>query len=220
MREERRARHDEIAPLDMRMRRVRAEAGRAGVPAEMMQLVAGVGHRRPCRRSASRTCTPGRHRPRRWRPASCALRIEGRDIGERLAALLSPPCAARDRSLDPDAKWPLSSSLMSVLRLEPTERRRVEQPNTSCGDLSAARLANGTPRSCRSAIGEEFVWEASGGRLDDRRLCRRHAAQPLFAQEDDSPRTDDDRRSDQGVQLGTSSKKTKPKMIAQTISVY
>ena len=39
------ARHHQIAPLDMRMRRVRAEARRAGVPAEVMEFVAGVGHR-------------------------------------------------------------------------------------------------------------------------------------------------------------------------------
>src|SRR5262245_37946816 len=34
------ARHDQIAPLDMRVWRVRAKAGAAGVPAEMVQLVA------------------------------------------------------------------------------------------------------------------------------------------------------------------------------------
>src|SRR5690606_29195739 len=38
-------RHDEIAALSMRMRSVRTETGRACVPAEMMELVAGVGHR-------------------------------------------------------------------------------------------------------------------------------------------------------------------------------
>src|SRR5262249_39617247 len=38
-------RHDEVAPLAMRMRRVRAEARGAGVPTEMMQLVADIGHR-------------------------------------------------------------------------------------------------------------------------------------------------------------------------------
>ena len=36
--------HDQVAPLDMRVRRVRAEHRGAGVPAEVMQLVAGVGH--------------------------------------------------------------------------------------------------------------------------------------------------------------------------------
>jgi hypothetical protein len=39
------ARHDEVAALDMRVRRVRAEARGAGVPAEMMQFVADVRHR-------------------------------------------------------------------------------------------------------------------------------------------------------------------------------
>ena len=38
------ARHDQIPPLHVRMRRVRAQAGTAGVPAEVMQLVAGVRH--------------------------------------------------------------------------------------------------------------------------------------------------------------------------------
>ena len=38
------ARHNEITALHMGMRRVGAEARRAGVPAEMMQLVAGVRH--------------------------------------------------------------------------------------------------------------------------------------------------------------------------------
>ena len=37
-------RHDQVAPLDMRVRRVRAQAGRAGVPAEMVQLVARRRH--------------------------------------------------------------------------------------------------------------------------------------------------------------------------------
>ena len=36
--------HDEIAPLHMRVRRVRAEARAARVPPEVVQLVAGVGH--------------------------------------------------------------------------------------------------------------------------------------------------------------------------------
>ena len=37
-------RHDQIAPLHVRMRRVRAQARTARVPAEVMQLVAGVRH--------------------------------------------------------------------------------------------------------------------------------------------------------------------------------
>src|SRR5438128_8529714 len=37
-------RHDQVAALDMRMRRVRAQAGRARVPAEMMELVADIRH--------------------------------------------------------------------------------------------------------------------------------------------------------------------------------
>ena len=44
MRDELNARHDEIAPLHVRMRRVGAEAGAAGIPAEVVQLVAGVWH--------------------------------------------------------------------------------------------------------------------------------------------------------------------------------
>ena len=36
--------HDQVAPLDVRVRRVRAEHRGAGVPAEVVQLVAGVGH--------------------------------------------------------------------------------------------------------------------------------------------------------------------------------
>ena len=38
------ARHDEVAPLHMRVGRVGAKAGRARVPAEMVQLVAGIRH--------------------------------------------------------------------------------------------------------------------------------------------------------------------------------
>ena len=38
------ARHDQIPPLHVRMRRVRAEAGAAGVPAEMMEFVPAVRH--------------------------------------------------------------------------------------------------------------------------------------------------------------------------------
>ena len=36
---------DQVAPLDVRMRRVRTEMRAAGVPAEVVQLVAGAGHR-------------------------------------------------------------------------------------------------------------------------------------------------------------------------------
>jgi hypothetical protein len=36
--------NDEVAPLHVRMRRVGAQARAAGVPSEMMQLVADVGH--------------------------------------------------------------------------------------------------------------------------------------------------------------------------------
>ena len=38
------ARHDQVAAFHMRMRSVRAQAGAAGVPAEMMQLIAGIRH--------------------------------------------------------------------------------------------------------------------------------------------------------------------------------
>ncbi|MCY1302808.1 hypothetical protein D9M70_524890 [compost metagenome] len=38
------ARHDQIATFDMRMRRIGAETGRTGVPAEMVQLVADIRH--------------------------------------------------------------------------------------------------------------------------------------------------------------------------------
>jgi hypothetical protein len=38
------SRHDEVAALHVRMRRIRAQARAAGVPAEVMQLVARVGH--------------------------------------------------------------------------------------------------------------------------------------------------------------------------------
>ena len=36
--------HDQVAALDVRMRRVGAKAGAAGVPSEMVQFVADVGH--------------------------------------------------------------------------------------------------------------------------------------------------------------------------------
>ncbi len=36
--------HDQVAALNVRMRRVRAKAGAAGVPSEMVQFVANVGH--------------------------------------------------------------------------------------------------------------------------------------------------------------------------------
>ena len=38
------ARNDQIAALDVRMRRIGAEARAAGVPSEMVQFVAGIGH--------------------------------------------------------------------------------------------------------------------------------------------------------------------------------
>ena len=38
------ARDDEIAPLAMGMRRIGTEARRAGIPAKMMQLIAGIRH--------------------------------------------------------------------------------------------------------------------------------------------------------------------------------
>ena len=37
-------RHHQVAPLDVRMRRVRAQARAAGVPAEVVQLIAGIRH--------------------------------------------------------------------------------------------------------------------------------------------------------------------------------
>ena len=37
-------RHDEVAPFHMRVRRIGAKAGRAGIPAEMVQFVAGIRH--------------------------------------------------------------------------------------------------------------------------------------------------------------------------------
>ena len=39
------ARHHQIAPLHVRMRHLRTQARRAGVPAEMVELVAGIRHR-------------------------------------------------------------------------------------------------------------------------------------------------------------------------------
>ena len=38
------ARHHQIAPFDMRMRRIRTQTGGAGIPAEMVQLVAHARH--------------------------------------------------------------------------------------------------------------------------------------------------------------------------------
>jgi hypothetical protein len=39
------ARHDQITPLDVRMRRIGTKRGATRVPSEMMQLIAGVRHR-------------------------------------------------------------------------------------------------------------------------------------------------------------------------------
>ena len=58
------ARHDQIPPLHVRMRRVRAQAGAAGVPAEVMQLIAGVSACRSGRRGGRRLSSRDR-RPRR-----------------------------------------------------------------------------------------------------------------------------------------------------------
>ena len=66
------ARNHQIAPLHVRMRHLRAQARRAGVPAEMVELVAGIGRRRPCRRSWNRTTTSDRRRRPRCRRVSCA----------------------------------------------------------------------------------------------------------------------------------------------------
>jgi hypothetical protein len=41
------ARHEQVAALHVRMRRPRAQRGRAGVPAEVVQLVADAGHVEP-----------------------------------------------------------------------------------------------------------------------------------------------------------------------------
>jgi hypothetical protein len=66
----------------MRMRRIRAQRRRAGVPAEVMQLVAGVGHRSRRNdlrvRAGIRVDVDHRDRIRRF-----ALGIEGGDVGHR-----------------------------------------------------------------------------------------------------------------------------------------
>ena len=68
-------RHDEIAPLDVRMRRERTERRAARVPAEMMQLVASVrqfdARRSPARNAATRDRCP---RPRAGRERRCRSR--------------------------------------------------------------------------------------------------------------------------------------------------
>ena len=77
------SRHDEVAPLHMRVRHVRAEAGRAGVPAEMVQLVARVRHRHGVEdASVARRRRVDIHHRDRVRPL--AVRIEGGDVGDGL----------------------------------------------------------------------------------------------------------------------------------------
>ena len=61
--------HDQVAPLDVRVRRVRAEHRGAGVPAEVVQLVAGVGHLDLADELAVGARRSGRRRRRRWRRA-------------------------------------------------------------------------------------------------------------------------------------------------------
>ena len=84
--------HDEIAALHMRMRRIRAEARRARVPAEVMQFVTGVGHIDP-----PDDLRIGRRRridvDDRDRVGLHAIGIEGCYIGELLGRRLG--CHAR-----------------------------------------------------------------------------------------------------------------------------
>ncbi len=77
------ARHHQIAALDMGMGRVRAQAGAAGVPAEMMQLVAGVRHV-DLADDLAVAARAGRHIDHRDRIRLLAVRVEGRDVGQRL----------------------------------------------------------------------------------------------------------------------------------------
>lgn len=79
--------HDEITPLDMRMRSVRARAGAASVPTEMVQLIAGM---RQVELADDR-CIVRRARidiDHGERVRHLALRIEGGDVGERLGRSL------------------------------------------------------------------------------------------------------------------------------------
>ncbi len=76
------ARHDQIAPLHVRMWRVGAQARRAGVPSEMMQLVADIGHRRIAD-DGRVACGAGVDVDDGYRVRNLSVGIEGCDIGQR-----------------------------------------------------------------------------------------------------------------------------------------
>ena len=215
------ARHDEVAPLDVRMRRVRAEARRAGVPAEMVQLVAGIRHRDAADDLRIGAALSGRRRRRRWRRASSAADRRPR---RRRASRARPsrPCAATDRSSDRDAKWPFRPPC-SRMCSPPNRQRSVrarETANTSCAVCRLRRQATKRRRCFVGPIGAMILSDAQAAGSTSGGLSPGCRASALLAQEDDEPRGDDDRRADEGVGLGTSPKTTKPKTIAQTISVY
>ena len=145
-------RHDQIAPLDMRMRRVRAEAGRAGVPAEMMQLVAGVRHRDACRRSANRSLL-------------CRIDVDHGDGVGLLAASDRrprhrrasrappfPPCAATDRNLDRDVEWPFRPPLRG--RLLPLHHPGSVRALKGCFKLLSLFAARGAAKRRRHDHGD------------------------------------------------------------------
>ena len=71
-------RHDQVAPLHVRMRRVRAEARAARVPAEVMQLVAGVRHVGLADQPAVALRRRDRRRRRQSRRASVLSRVDER----------------------------------------------------------------------------------------------------------------------------------------------
>lgn len=74
--------HHKVAPLHMRVRRVRAQARAARVPSEVVQLVAGAGHvhARDLGAAAGRVGIDMQHSKR---VAAARIRVEQRHIGER-----------------------------------------------------------------------------------------------------------------------------------------
>ena len=77
-------RHDQVPPLRVRMRHVRAQASAAGVPAEMVQFISGVGHLQAPNHSAisARRRVHIHHTQRVG--SSVAFRIQHRHVGQLL----------------------------------------------------------------------------------------------------------------------------------------
>ena len=100
------ARHQQVAPLDVRVRHVRAERRAAGVPAEMVQLVADVRQIEPADNLPVGCLTPGSRPGRPARPACCCRQDSGSRHRPVLRVARPSPSSAMGRSSDRVSRSP------------------------------------------------------------------------------------------------------------------